>query len=95
MNKSISRKISAEYNEDLLKVMREELDGDFLELALGLFRDPLAFDIDAINVFLEEEKRWPSLIGLLINKPPEQLSSIAEKFVSRKLTVCSHSNFSR
>ena len=32
--------------------MREELSGNFSELALALFRDPMAFDIDVINVFV-------------------------------------------
>ena len=40
--------------------MREELSGNFSELALALFRDPMAFDIDVINVFVQEEISVPS-----------------------------------
>lgn len=39
--------------EDLLLVVRQELSGNFLELVLVLLRDPLAFDIDLINIFLK------------------------------------------
>ena len=39
--------------EDLLLVMREELSGNFLELALALLREPLAFHIDLVNVLLK------------------------------------------
>lgn len=68
------------FKEDLLGVMREELSGNFSELALALFRDPMAFDIDVINVFVQEEIRWNTLIGLLINKTPHELTDIAHKF---------------
>ena len=33
--------------------MREELSGNFLELALALLREPLAFHIDLVNVLLK------------------------------------------
>ena len=39
--------------DDLMLVMREELSDNFLELAICLMREPLAFDIDLINVFLK------------------------------------------
>ena len=42
--------------EDLLLVIRETLSGDFLELTLVMLREPLAFDIDLINVFLQVSK---------------------------------------
>ena len=67
--------------------MREELSGNFSELALALFRDPMAFDIDVINVFVQEEIRWNTLIGLLINKTPHELTDIAHKFETRKYVV--------
>ena len=38
--------------EDLLLVMREELSGNFLELSLAMLREPLAFQIDLINVLI-------------------------------------------
>ena len=44
----------------------------------------MAFDIDVINVFVQEEIRWNTLIGLLINKTPHELTDIAHKFETRK-----------
>ena len=70
--------------------MRGELDGKFSELALALFRDPMAFNIDVINVFIKEERCWPSLIGLLINKTPQELTDIDQKFETRKHWSVSH-----
>ena len=42
--------------DDLMLVMREELADNFLELAICLMREPLAFDIDLINIFLKVSK---------------------------------------
>ena len=39
--------------EDLLLVIREELSGEFLELILVMLRDPLAFDVDLLNILLK------------------------------------------
>ena len=71
--------------ENLLQVLREELtNGNFLDLTLVMLREPLAFDIDMINVFIKDENRWPALIGLLIQKSKKDLQMIEEKYENRK-----------
>ena len=71
--------------ENLLQVLREELtNGNFLDLTLVMLREPLAFDIDMINVFIKDENRWPILIGLLIQKSKKDLQMIEEKYENRK-----------
>ena len=49
----LKKLFKSETKEDLMVVIKEELSGDFLSLCLALLRDPLAFDLDTINVLLK------------------------------------------
>ena len=81
----LKKVFKSQTKENLLQVLREELtNGDFLDLTLVMLREPLAFDIDMINVFIEDENRWPALIGLLIQKSKKELQMIEEKYENRK-----------
>ena len=81
----LKKVFKSQTKENLLQVLREELtNGDFLDLTLVMLREPLAFDIDMINVFIEDENRWPALIGLLIQKSKKELQMIEQKYENRK-----------
>ena len=56
--------------EDLLLVMREELSGNFLELALALLREPLAFHIDLVNVLLKVHIAYYCIVCMYIRVAP-------------------------
>ena len=81
----LKKVFKSQTKENLLQVLREELgEGNFLELTLVMLREPLAFDIDMINVFMKDENRWPALIGLLIQKSKKDLEMIEEKYENRE-----------
>ena len=81
----LKKVFKSQTKENLLQVLREELtNGNFLDLTLVMLREPLAFDIDMINVFIEDENRWPALIGLLMQKSKKELQMIEEKYENRK-----------
>lgn len=41
--------------------------------------------VSFLLTLLQEEKRWPTLVGFLVEKTSTELSAIEEKFKSRKI----------
>lgn len=74
------------FNKDLMSDLKSSFAGIYLKIILGLFTDPVEFDIDYIYKSLKEDTSYNILIEIFASRPDWYLNKI-KKLYLRKYNI--------